>query len=84
MELRTKYQDDFVKKHGIKLGLMSFFLKASTIALHEFPAVNSVIKENSIITRNFIDISVAVASPCLLYFFLFCFNLYVVISYHAS
>ncbi len=63
MDLRTKYQDDFVKKHGIKLGLMSFFLKASTIALHEFPAVNSVIKENTIVTRNFIDISVAVASP---------------------
>jgi 2-oxoglutarate dehydrogenase E2 component (dihydrolipoamide succinyltransferase) len=63
MDLRTKYQDQFVKKHGIKLGLMGFFLKASTIALQENPAVNSVIQENNIINRNYIDISVAVASP---------------------
>ena len=63
MDLRTKYQDDFVKKHGIKLGLMSFFLKASTIALEENPIINSNIQDNSIITKNYIDISVAVASP---------------------
>lgn len=63
MDLRQKYQDEFTKKHGIKLGLMSFFLKASTIALQENPIINSVIQENNIITRNYIDISVAVASP---------------------
>lgn len=63
MDLRAKYQDNFVKKHGIKLGLMSFFLKASTIALQENPAVNSVIQDNNIVSRNYIDISVAVASP---------------------
>jgi len=64
MSLRSKYQDQFVKKHGIKLGLMSFFLKASTIALQEMPVFNSVIEQNSqIIQRNYIDISVAVSSP---------------------
>ena len=63
MELRTKYQEEFQKKYDIKLGFMSFFLKASTIALQEYPAVNSVIQGDNIIYRNYIDISVAVASP---------------------
>lgn len=63
MELRSKYQENFTKRHGIKLGLMSFFLKASTIALQENPAVNAVIQDNKIINRNYVDISVAVASP---------------------
>lgn len=64
MALRNKYQDDFVKKYGIKLGLMSFFLKASTIALQEMPIFNSVIDKNmNVVSRNYIDISVAVASP---------------------
>lgn len=64
MNLRAKYQENFTKKHGIKLGLMSFFLKASTIALQENPVFNSVIENNSyIVQRNYVDISVAVASP---------------------
>jgi len=63
MTLRSKYQEEFVKKHGIKLGFMSFFLKASTIALQEMPVVNSVIEDNHILEREFIDISVAVAAP---------------------
>lgn len=63
INLRNKYQKDFTEKHGVKLGFMSFFLKASTIALQENPAVNSVIQENNIVSRNYIDISVAVASP---------------------
>lgn len=52
-----------MKKYGVKLGFMSFFLKAATLALQEYPIVNSVIDGNEIIKRNFIDISVAVATP---------------------
>lgn len=64
MTLRQKYQEQFLKKHGIKLGLMSFFLKASTIALQEMPVFNSVIEDGThIVQRNYIDISVAVSSP---------------------
>lgn len=64
MTLRSKFQDQFVKKHQIKLGLMGFFLRASTIALQEMPVFNSYIENNSqIVQRNYIDISVAVSSP---------------------
>lgn len=63
MEMRKRHQENFTTKHGIKLGFMSFFLKASTIALQEYPIVNSVIDGTEIIHRNYIDISVAVASP---------------------
>ena len=63
MSLRTKYQDSFQKKHGIKFGLMSFFLKASTIALQENSIFNSCIDKGHIVNRNYIDISVAVSSP---------------------
>jgi len=52
-----------LKKYNVKLGFMSFFLRAATLALQEFPIVNSVIDGNSILKRNFIDISVAVATP---------------------
>lgn len=64
MELRKRFQEQFVKKHGIKLGLMSFFLRASTIALQEMPILNSVIENGThIVQRNYVDISVAVSSP---------------------
>ena len=64
MSLRSKHQDPFVKKYGIKLGLMSFFLKASTIALQEMPVFNSHIENNThIVQKNYVDISVAVSSP---------------------
>jgi len=63
MNYRTLYQEDFSKKYGIKLGFMSFFLKASTVALQEMPIVNSVIDKTDIVYRDYIDISVAVASP---------------------
>lgn len=63
IELRKSYQDEFVKKHGIKLGFMSAFLKASAYALSDQPVVNGVIDGNEIVYRDFIDISVAVASP---------------------
>lgn len=65
MELRKKYKDDFEKKHGVKLGFMSSFVKAATAALIEIPAVNAYIdsEANEIVYREFVDISVAVASP---------------------
>lgn len=63
MTLRSKFQEEFSKKYGIKLGFMSFFLRASAIALQEMPIVNSVIDGTDIISREFVDISVAVATP---------------------
>jgi 2-oxoglutarate dehydrogenase E2 component (dihydrolipoamide succinyltransferase) len=65
MKIRKELGDEFLKRNGVKLGLMSFFIKAVARALQERPMVNSVIAENGheIIHRNFIDISVAVSSP---------------------
>ncbi|GMH89694.1 hypothetical protein TL16_g11535, partial [Triparma laevis f. inornata] len=65
MELRSKYKEEFEKKQGIKLGFMSAFVKASTAALQEFPAINGYIDDESkeIVYRDYCDISVAVASP---------------------
>uniref|UniRef100_A0A1X7V5P4 Dihydrolipoyllysine-residue succinyltransferase component of 2-oxoglutarate dehydrogenase complex, mitochondrial n=1 Tax=Amphimedon queenslandica TaxID=400682 RepID=A0A1X7V5P4_AMPQE len=63
IELRKKFQDAFVKKHGIKLGFMSPFVKAACSALEDQPVVNAVIDNNEIIYRDYIDISVAVATP---------------------
>ena len=63
MDLRKNYQDRFVEKHGIKLGMMSFFLKASSIALQEFPSVNSMMEGENMTTYDYADISVAVSTP---------------------
>jgi 2-oxoglutarate dehydrogenase E2 component (dihydrolipoamide succinyltransferase) len=65
IEMRNKYKEEFEKTHGVKLGFMSAFVKASTGALQELPAVNALIDEetNEIVYRNYVDISVAVASP---------------------
>jgi len=65
MEIRSKYKEAFLDKHGVKLGFMSAFIKASTAALEEVPAVNAYIDESSseIVYREYCDISVAVASP---------------------
>ena len=63
MELRKQYQDSFVKKNGIKLGFMSFFVKAAINALKEFPAVNAEIDGTDIIYKNYYDIGVAVSTP---------------------
>ncbi|ESO03479.1 hypothetical protein HELRODRAFT_80560 [Helobdella robusta] len=63
MEMREKYKEQFVKKHGTKLGFMSPFLKASAYALKDQPVVNAVIDENEIVYRDYVDISVAVATP---------------------
>merc|ERR1712123_255309 len=63
MQLRKDNQDAFVKKHGIKMGFMSAFVKASAYALTKQPTVNAVIEGSEIIYRDFVDISVAVATP---------------------
>lgn len=61
--LRGKYKEDFEKKHGVRLGMMSFFVKACVQALKEFPAVNAEIDGDEIIYKNYYDIGVAVSTP---------------------
>ncbi len=63
MQLRKDNQDAFVKRHGMKLGFMSAFVKASAYALTNQPTVNAVIDGQEIVYRDFVDISVAVATP---------------------
>ncbi|XP_068625839.1 dihydrolipoyllysine-residue succinyltransferase component of 2-oxoglutarate dehydrogenase complex, mitochondrial-like [Battus philenor] len=63
MAFRKKYLDAFTKKHGVKLGLMSPFVKAAANALMDQPVVNAVIDGTEIIYRDYVDISVAVATP---------------------
>ena len=60
MELRSKYKEPFLKKHGVKLGFMSFFAKAAVEALKRFPAINTEIRGNDVITRNYHDIGIAI------------------------
>jgi 2-oxoglutarate dehydrogenase E2 component (dihydrolipoamide succinyltransferase) len=60
MELRKKHQAGFQEKYGMKLGLMSFFIKASAEALKAFPRVNSMIDGDNMITPNYVDVAVAV------------------------
>ncbi len=60
MDLRTRYRDEFEKKHGVKLGFMSIFVKAAINALQENPAVNAEIYGDEIIYRNYYDIGIAV------------------------
>ncbi|XBQ17470.1 MAG: 2-oxoglutarate dehydrogenase complex dihydrolipoyllysine-residue succinyltransferase [Oceanicaulis sp.] len=62
MALRKEIQDDFVAKHGVKLGFMSFFVKACVTALKEIPAVNAEIDGTDIIYKNFYDMGVAVGT----------------------
>lgn len=63
MEMRNNYKDAFEKKYKVKLGFMSFFVKAAVNALKEFPAVNAEISGDEIIYKNFYDIGVAVSTP---------------------
>ncbi|KAF3443659.1 hypothetical protein FNV43_RR13349 [Rhamnella rubrinervis] len=63
MKLRSDYKDAFVEKHGVKLGLMSGFVKAAISALQYQPVVNAVIDGDDIIYRDYIDISIAVGTP---------------------
>ncbi len=62
MALRAKYQDDFVKKNGVKLGFMSFFAKAVVHALREVPGVNAQIDGDSLVQNHFYDIGMAVST----------------------
>lgn len=65
--MRSTYKDAFLKKHNIKLGFMSAFIKAAAYALGDQPAVNAVIDDLEIVYRDYIDISVAVATPKVAY-----------------
>lgn len=60
MELRKRYKDQFLQRHGVKLGLMSFFVKAACEALREFPPVNAEITGDEVIYKHYYDIGVAV------------------------
>lgn len=62
-ELRAKFKDAFEKKHGVKLGFMSFFVKACIEALKKIPAVNAEIQGDNIVYKNFYDVSIAVSAP---------------------
>ena len=63
MELRSKYKDVFKEKHGVGLGFMSFFAKACSVSLSEWPAVNAYIDGDEIIYHDYADISIAVSTP---------------------
>ncbi len=63
MAIRTKYKDKFKEKHGTNLGFMSFFTKACSYALLEWPSVNAYIDGENIIYHNYCDISIAVSAP---------------------
>lgn len=63
MDLRKKYQDRFEKDHGVRLGFMSFFVKATVYALKKYPVVNASIDGSDIVYHGFFDIGVAVGSP---------------------
>jgi 2-oxoglutarate dehydrogenase E2 component (dihydrolipoamide succinyltransferase) len=63
MALRGKYKDAFEKKHGVKMGFMSFFAKACVAALKELPAVNAEIQGDELVYKNYYDIGIAVGTP---------------------
>jgi len=63
MEMRKKFQDRFEKEHGIKLGFMSFFVKAAVHALKKFPVLNASVDGNDIVYHGYFDIGIAVGSP---------------------
>jgi len=63
MEMRAKYKDKFEKEHGVKLGFMSFFVKAAVAALKKYPILNASVDGNDIIYHGYFDIGIAVGSP---------------------
>ena len=63
MAMRAEYRDAFEKKHGVRLGFMSFFVKACVNALKELPSVNAEVHGDDIIYKNYYDIGVAVGTP---------------------
>jgi 2-oxoglutarate dehydrogenase E2 component (dihydrolipoamide succinyltransferase) len=63
MEMRNRYKDKFEKEHGVKLGFMSFFVKAAVAALKKYPVVNASVDGNDIVYHGYFDIGIAVGSP---------------------
>jgi len=63
MAIRSRFKEDFAKRYDINLGFMSFFVKASVLALKEFPAINAFIEENEIVYHNYYHVGIAVGSP---------------------
>jgi 2-oxoglutarate dehydrogenase E2 component (dihydrolipoamide succinyltransferase) len=63
LELRNKYKDKFEKEHGVKLGFMSFFVKAAVAALKRYPVVNASVDGSDIVYHGYFDIGIAVGSP---------------------
>ncbi|MBV8123520.1 MAG: 2-oxoglutarate dehydrogenase complex dihydrolipoyllysine-residue succinyltransferase, partial [Paucibacter sp.] len=63
MEMRKKFQEKFEKEHGVKLGFMSFFVKAAVAALKKFPVLNASVDGNDIVYHGYSDIGIAVGSP---------------------
>jgi 2-oxoglutarate dehydrogenase E2 component (dihydrolipoamide succinyltransferase) len=63
MDLRNKYKDKFEKEHGVKLGFMSFFVKAAVAALKRYPVLNASIDGNDVVYHGYFDIGIAVGSP---------------------
>jgi len=63
IDLRNKYKDKFEKEHGVKLGFMSFFVKAAVAALKKFPIINASVDGNDIVYHGYFDIGIAVGSP---------------------
>ncbi len=63
MEMRKKFQDAFTKEHGVKIGFMSFFVKAAVHALKKFPVLNASVDGNDIVYHGYFDIGIAVGSP---------------------
>ena len=63
MDLRNKYKDKFEKEHGVKLGFMSFFVKAAVAALKKYPVINASIDGNDVVYHGYFDIGIAVGSP---------------------
>lgn len=63
IDLRTKYKDKFEKEHGVKLGFMSFFVKAVVAALKKYPIINASVDGNDIVYHGYFDIGIAVGSP---------------------
>ena len=62
IQMRQDYQEDFQKKYSVKLGFMSFFVKASIVALKNFPAVNAEIENDHIVYKNYYNISIAIGT----------------------
>ena len=63
IDMRKKYKDEILKEHDVKFGFMSAFARACTLALQEIPTANASIEGDEIVYRDFVDLSVAVATP---------------------